>query len=305
MVSLRVLNRQDGAMDQPDDDRPDAVVVRSVSTSDPGIVVAGESAARAVFGVASVLAAAVVELLAPTQGRSGRPGTVRLLPAADVALAVTWQASTLLGRAARATLRVAAPVTGVLMDPPLVPPPLRPATHLRRAVATWHVERPGLEQDARLVWDRSIPLVVGSAIAPIDLTQLVLDRVRLGEIVEAALDDLDLTEIVLTRVDLRRVIEAALDQLDLTEVVVSRVDVLGLAEYVVNGIDLPEIMRSSTGSMASESLRTVRVQGVEADEAVARIVDRVLAWRRTPRRTDAPGDPESLTSGPSADSDPS
>jgi hypothetical protein len=144
---------------------------------------------------------------------------------------------------------------------------------------------------------------VGSAIAPIDLTQLVLDRVRLGEIVEAALDDLDLTEIVLTRVDLRRVVEAALDQLDLTEVVVSRVDVLGLAEYVVNGIDLPEIMRSSTGSMASESLRTVRVQGVEADEAVARIVDRVLAWRRTPRRTDAPGDPESLASGPSADSD--
>jgi len=294
-------------MDAADPTQPEsgAVVVSSVSTADPGIVAAAESAARTVFGVASVLAAALVELLAPPPVRGGESGSVRLLPAADLALAVAWQTSSIVGRAARSTLRVAAPVTGVLLDPPLVPQPLRPATHLRRAVATWHTERPGLERDARLVWDRSVPAVVGTAMAPLDLTQIVLDQVRIGDIVEAALDDLDLTEIVLTRVDLRRVIDAALDQLDLTEIVVSRVDVLGLAEYVVNGIDLPEIMRSSTGSMASESLRTVRVQGVEADAAVARIVDRVLAWRRAPRRTDAPGEPESLAAHTPTGSDPS
>ena len=64
-----------------------------------------------------------------------------------------------------------------------------------------------------------------------------------------------------------------------------QVDLVGVAEYVVAEIDLPEIIRASTGSVASEAVRGLRMQGVDADQAVARVVDRMLFRRgRRPRR---------------------
>jgi hypothetical protein len=152
----------------------------------------------------------------------------------------------------------------------------------------------------------------------LDLTELVIRRVDLNRVaqeldVEAVLDRLDLTELVVSRVDLDRVaraldVEAVLDRLDLTELVVSRVDLdriaraldieaiagrldlnalaaridlIGLAEQVVVGIDLPQLIRDSTGSVASEGVAGVRMGGMEADQALAHFVDRVL--RRRPR----------------------
>ena len=165
-------------------------------------------------------------------------------------------------------------------------------------------------------------LDVEAVLDRLDLTELVvsrvdLDRVARGLDVEAVLDRLDLTELVVSRVDLDRVargldIEAVLDRLDLTELVVSRVDLdrvargldieaiayrldltalaeridlIRLAEEVVVGIDLPPLIRDSTGSVASEGIAGVRMQGMEADQAVAHFVDRVL--RRRPRRPPA------------------
>ena len=102
----------------------------------------------------------------------------------------------------------------------------------------------------------------------------------------AALDQLDLSQLVLERVDFGRVIDAALQQVDLTQVVMGQVDLVAVAEYVVAEIDLPEIIRASTGSVASETVRGLRMQGVGADQAVTRIVDRVL-FRRAQRRSAA------------------
>jgi hypothetical protein len=89
---------------------------------------------------------------------------------------------------------------------------------------------------------------------------------------DAVLDRLDLTAVVLQRVDLEAVVAAVLD----------RVDLVGLAEEIVDEIDLPEIIRESSGSMASDTVRGARMQGIAADEAVGRAVDRLLL-RRTPR----------------------
>ena len=134
------------------------------------------------------------------------------------------------------------------------------------------------------------------------------------------LDRLDLTELVIRRVDLDRVarhldIEAVLDRLDLTELVIrgsisigspagldieaityrldltalaQRIDLIGLAEQVVVGIDLPQIIRDSTGSVASEGIAGMRMQGMEADQAVAHFVDRVLRRRRPPQPEQGP-----------------
>jgi hypothetical protein len=134
----------------------------------------------------------------------------------------------------------------------------------------------------------------------LDLTDLVIRRVDLDRVVrevdlDAVLDRLDLTELVVRRVDLDRVargldvdavvgradLDAAVARVDL-DAVIARVDLLALAEFVVDGIDLPKIVRESTGSVASEGLRQVRLTSVEADRALAHFVDRML-FRRAAR----------------------
>jgi hypothetical protein len=142
-----------------------------------------------------------------------------------------------------------------------------------------------------------IDKVASDLLGQLDLTQIVLDRVDLERVVASALERLDLTAIVVDEVDLGRVVAAALQRVDLTQVVLQQVDLIGVAEYVVEGIDLPEIIRDSTGSVASEAVRGLRMQGVDADAAVARVVDRML-HRRRQRHVDRGPVPESSSEPP-------
>jgi len=57
-----------------------------------------------------------------------------------------------------------------------------------------------------------------------------------------------------------------------------------LTNRVIDGIDLPEIIRESTGSVSSDIVHGVRMQGIEADRAVSGVVSRLL--RRRPRQSD-------------------
>ncbi|MGA8044835.1 MAG: hypothetical protein WCA30_01075 [Dermatophilaceae bacterium] len=113
----------------------------------------------------------------------------------------------------------------------------------------------------------------------------VLDRIDMENVIEridmdVVLDRIDLTRIVLERVDLDAVVTAIL----------AHIDLVGLAGEVIEGVDLPEIIRESTGSMASDTVQGARMQGIVADEAVSRAVDRLLLRRRH-RATQAPGGP--------------
>jgi hypothetical protein len=150
---------------------------------------------------------------------------------------------------------------------------------------------------------------VDSVLDRVDLTAVVLRRVDLDAVLAAVLDRIDLTSVVLRRVNLDAVLAAVLDRIDLTAVVLERVDLgevvdaalaevdlVGLAEEVIDGVDLPGIIRESTGSMASDTVRGVRMQGIVADEAVGRAVDRLLL-RRGRRATEAP----STLGGPADD----
>ena len=177
-----------------------------------------------------------------------------------------------------------------------------------------------------------VPATVAAVLDRLDLTDLVVRRVDLDRVVleldiDAVLDRLDLTDLVVRRVDLDRVVQeldvdALLNRLDLTGIVVTRVDLnrvvqgldvdavvaradleaavarldlIGLAEYVVDGIDLPKIIRESSGTVASEGLRQVRLSSFEADRAVAQFVDRLLL------RRGARGDGPVPGAGPGAD----
>ena len=80
----------------------------------------------------------------------------------------------------------------------------------------------------------------------------------------------DLTPLVKQLVDL----DSLISDVDL-DAAIAKVDLIGLVETIIAEIDLPEIIRESTGSVASSTLRGVRMQGISADEAVSRVVDRL------------------------------
>ncbi len=141
---------------------------------------------------------------------------------------------------------------------------------------------------ARLDLDK----VVAAALADVDLDRIVGDavaRVDVATLVEQVLAEIDLTTLVTERVDLGVVVDDALNQLDLTALVMQRVDLGVVAERVIDEVDLPEIIRESTGSIAYETVKGIRLQSVDADRAIERIVDKVLLRRRG-RRTQAPVD---------------
>jgi len=251
---------------------PAELAVRPHPPAGAGLVEAG-------FGIAAVVIA-VVERIAGSDGRGARSGS-------DVALGLAWSCYRATGRIAGLAASAAAPAARLLVDPPLMPRAVRPVTLAERAAGTWREERPHALRSAQGARDVVVPAAVEVALAPIDLTRLVLDRVDLAAVVNRALDDLDLTQLVLDRVDLARVADAVLAHLDLTKVARDQVDLVSLAQEVIDAIDLPEIIRESTGSVASETVRAVRMQSIGADEGVQRIVDRVILWRRG-RNTQAP-----------------
>jgi hypothetical protein len=166
---------------------------------------------------------------------------------------------------------------------------------LDRVVAAVDLDAAAAQLDVSAVVER---VDVSAVVERVDVSAVV-DRVDVDPIVtrvdvnavaerldlDAVLDRLDLTSVVLERVNLDTLIQAILD----------RIDLVGLAAKVIEGVDLPEIIRESTGSMASDTVRGVRMQGIVADEAVGRAVDRLLL-RRGHRSTQAPIAPQEPSS---------
>jgi hypothetical protein len=296
----------------------------AADAQDPSGAVLAERVIRIGVGVAALGVAALTEAVRrtlPTPVPTDELAEERTDPlglvtgaALGLTLLVGERVATTVGGVARAVGPPVAWVAGV--------PPLGPAATWVRDVLTvldqrWRDSRPQAEVVASAFAREVVPEVLDAVLDQLDLTWLVAERVDLDELVarvdlDAAVDRIDLDR-VLARVDVdqivRRVdldaivsridIDAVAAQIDVDTIasrvdmqaIVDRIDLVGLARYVVEEIDLPEIIRDSTGSMASETVRGVRMQGIEADEAVARVVDRVLL-RHRPRRTDAPGDPE-------------
>lgn len=284
---------------------------------------------RAGFGVLSLgLGVALRTLGESPQTLPRQPGL--RMPASDVAdivIGTAWGAVRLSGRVAATGARIAGPVLGLVLRPPLVPRRLQPAYGVQLMVERWQRDRPETLRILGLWSTTALPGAVDAALGQVDVEQLaavVLDRVDcdvlvvdilrrldvtaitlavlrgmdLERVVAAALEGLDLTSVVVEQVDLGGVVASALQQVDLTQIVMQQVDLVGVAEYVVDAIDLPEIIRDSTGSVASEAVVGLRMQGVDADVVVGRVVDRMLRRGRQRRSEKAPqqlGSPDAPT----------
>jgi hypothetical protein len=183
--------------------------------------------------------------------------------------------------------------------------------------------------------DRVVPVIVDEVVRRIDVAELVEDYVDIDEVVarldldaivqevdidavaaridvdavaaridlDAILERLDLTAIVRDRVDLDAIVQAVdIDSIaarvDL-DAIIERLDLPVLAQGVIDDIDLPGIIRESTGSVASEAVRGVRMHSIEADNAVSNTLDRILRHRHPA------GSMASTSSTPDADTEPS
>lgn len=100
--------------------------------------------------------------------------------------------------------------------------------------------------------DRLVPLIVAEVVARIDLTRLVAENVDLDALA--------------ARID----IDAIVERLDLAEI----------TDDVLDELDLPEIIRESTGSLGSAAMTDLRLRGIDADDAITGLVERILRRRR-------------------------
>ena len=124
--------------------------------------------------------------------------------------------------------------------------------------------------------------------------RLDLDQIVEGVDLDRIVNRLDL-DVIVDRVDIDRII----NRLDLAAIVarvdpdpivarvdfdaaIGHIDLIAIATEVVDGIDLAGIIRDSTGSLASEAVHGVRVQGQQADDAIGQFVGRMLGRRRHP-----------------------
>ena len=83
---------------------------------------------------------------------------------------------------------------------------------------------------------------------------------------------------VLQRLDLTKIVEEYVD----VEEIVDGLDLVAITNQIMAEIDLPEIIRQSTGSVASETLRGVRMQAITADDAVTKLGERFRLRRARP-----------------------
>ena len=76
-------------------------------------------------------------------------------------------------------------------------------------------------------------------------------------------------------------VNALLAEVDINELV-GQIDVAAVAREALEGIDIGDIIQESTAGLAIDTMEAVRVQAMNADDLLARIVDRLLG-RRGPR----------------------
>jgi hypothetical protein len=251
-------------------------------------------AARAAVGLVAMAIESAIQIVrrvsgAPDQG--GTPETIGVL--AGAALGFTIEAARTAISLAELGLRTAGPPTTFVMDTFFDAPRRAGRDLVVGWNESWREDRPEARAAATAVAVEATRQAVDVILDQLDLTQIVLDHVDLDRVVasvdmDAVVDRLDLDRIV-QKVDIDRVAEridldAVAERLDV-ERVVARLDLAKLSLEVIERIDLPEIIRSSTGTVASEGVRVVRMQTFGADRAIAGLVNRVLG-RKPPELED-------------------
>jgi len=235
--------------------------------------------------VARLLLEAAARSASAVDGALNRVPPARQV-AVDVMVGGGAVASEVAGRVAGRLAAAGRSIGGGVLGLPLVEERLAPRRALSRLAERGRQERAAATADLQHLVAALVPAVTAAVLDRIDLTAVVRDRVALDALVaevdvDAVAGRIDVDAVV-ARVD----VDTIANRVDL-DAIVDRLDLVGLANRVIDGIDLPEIIRESTGSVTGDLVRGVRMQGIEADQAVAGLVARLL--RRRPGRSGVDG----------------
>jgi hypothetical protein len=236
---------------------------------------------NATVGYAARGAVAVTERLAPTR-RLVRPGArpMRLLGAP----ARRWRAERAgaidaLARWSTAVAPAAGNALTTLVDVNALIADAMRSIRIQQ-VAELMVSQLDLDALAEAIVDRlDVGRVVDDVVARQDMTDLVQRSIRtmdLESIATTVLSQMHIADLVIKHVDMDKVVEGAFDSVDMTQLILDRIDLVRITEYVVEANDIPAMVRDSTMTLTSETVREVRRQSADADQAVARFVSRFL-----------------------------
>ena len=172
---------------------------------------------------------------------------------------------------------------------------------IRTAELVWRAARP-----LRLVVKGAAGAAVG-ALVPASLAERLEERGRagwvevdrwveatlryaIGRVVAALLATTDITALVREHVDIDGLaagldVDAVVARVDF-DAALAHIDIVRIAREVIDALELPEIIRQSTGTLTSDTVRSVRSEAMHADDIVAGVVDRLL--RRSRGRTATP-----------------
>ncbi|HEY6794362.1 MAG TPA: hypothetical protein VI248_06735 [Kineosporiaceae bacterium] len=201
------------------------------------------------------------------------------------------------------------PVARWLTREPMAPVTTPIAGWLSGLSRRGEARRAALRRELDRLLDALVPEIVDALLDRVDITAVIQDRVDLDAVVagvdvEAVVAGVDVNRVA-RRIDLddaaaRLDVDAIIRRVDL-DAIVDRLELARLAEQVIDDVDLPEIIRESTGAVASETVQTMRLRGVAADDVVGRAVDRLLRRSgRRPLQDRAPGSGPRPADGPFA-----
>jgi hypothetical protein len=241
---------------------------------------------------ASALADALRSTMPPDEEVDGAKDPAATVAGAGLGVAVT--AADAAAGAAKQVADALGPMLTWLVEPRFAKEAGEVAAGAARVLdGRWKASQAEMVRAATSFLQELVPEIAQSVADQIDLTALVRERVDVNAIVEDVdieriLDRVDLDEVV-RRVDVDAIVERvdlnrAADRIDVDRVVaradlvavIDRLDLAAIAEEVIDEVDLPRLVRESSGVMANETVQTVRVQGMNADRLVSRVVDRVL-----------------------------
>jgi hypothetical protein len=244
--------------------------------------------ARAVVGLAGLAADAAIVALDRASGRphSSEEAATTSGPSLVIGagLGLSISIADRATRVADGVMRVVVPPAGFIAGTFFADQIRGARERLTGLDATWRARRPEAELVGGALASEIVRGVALAVADQLDLMEVIRRRVDLDALVadvdmEAIVERIDV-EAIVAGIDLdalaaRLDVDAVASRLDV-QAVIERIDLVALARYVIDEIDLPEVIRGSTGAMASETVRGVRMQGIEADRAVERIVDRLL-----------------------------
>ncbi|HEX4697777.1 MAG TPA: hypothetical protein VH857_00285 [Actinomycetes bacterium] len=221
----------------------------------------------------------VVPVQRPGPRAPAAPAGLALALAVDAGIGVAGDAARLVRWSSRSVVRAASPVVTVVLMPPLAGVGRWPLQRLRGYAARGRIERIAVQNAVTELVLALVPPVTDAVLDRLDLTAIVRERVDL----DAVVTDVDINQIA-GSLDLDAIaagidVDAVAARLDVAKVI-DGIDLATIARQVIDAIDLPEIVRESSGAMASDTVRGVRLRTVEADEQVSRVVDRLLGRHR-------------------------